>query len=172
MKGDDPRDRILSEEDMAHQYGRPRKHTVTFTNGCFDLLHRGHISLLYRARALGHHLLVAINSDRSLRRLKGPGRPVLPAEDRALLLASLRFVDAVTIFDADTPLELIRAILPDHLVKGADYRRENVIGADVVEAAGGQLHLLPLVEKVGTGVLIRRAVRALQDSEDPPGSER
>ena len=165
MKGDDPRHRILSEEETAHRYGRPREQTVTLTNGCFDLLHRGHISLLYRAQALGDHLLVAINSDRSLRRLKGPGRPVLPAEDRALLLASLRFVDAVTIFEADTPLELIRAILPDYLVKGADYRRENVVGADVVEAAGGQLHLLPLVEKVGTGVLIRRAVRALQDSE-------
>lgn len=129
---------------------------MVFTNGCFDLLHRGHLSLLERARALGDLLVVGLNSDASARRLKGPGRPLVPEEDRAYLLASLRPVDAVTIFDEDTPLALIRALLPDVLVKGADYRPEEVVGAEVVRAAGGTVHLLPLEEGRSTSGLLKR----------------
>lgn len=157
MKGGDPGDRILTRKDVIRRHGSPRTGTLVFTNGCFDLLHRGHVVFLYRARALGDCLVVGINSDRSARLLKGPGRPLQRAEDRAFLLAALRPVDAVTIFDEETPLELIRALQPDHLVKGADYRREDIVGADEVETAGGRVHILPLEEGKGTSALIRRA---------------
>ncbi len=129
---------------------------MVFTNGCFDLLHRGHVSLLERARALGDLLVVGLNSDASVRRLKGRGRPLVPEEDRAYVLASLRAVDAVTIFDEDTPLALIRALLPDVLVKGADYRPEEVVGAEVVRDAGGIVHLLSLEEGRSTSGLLER----------------
>lgn len=138
------------------RFGRPREPRLVFTNGCFDLLHRGHVSLLERARALGDLLVVGLNSDASVRRLKGPGRPLVPVEDRAYLLASLRPVDAVTIFEEDTPLALIRALLPDVLVKGADYRPDEVVGAEVVRAAGGDVHLLPLDEGRSTSGLLER----------------
>ncbi len=149
-------ERVLSRREAVARYGRGRETSLVFANGCFDLLHRGHLSLLERARALGDTLLVAVNSDASVERLKGPGRPILPAHDRALLLASLRFVDAVTVFDEDTPLALVRELLPDVLVKGADYRREDVVGADEVEAAGGRVVLLPLVESGSSSALLRR----------------
>ena len=109
--------------------------TVVFTNGCFDLLHVGHVRLLRQAAALGDFLVVGLNSDASVRRLKGPSRPLNPEDARAELLAGLECVDAVTVFDEDTPLELIEAILPDVLVKGGDYRPEEVVGRDEVEAA-------------------------------------
>ncbi|MFQ5678662.1 MAG: adenylyltransferase/cytidyltransferase family protein [Gemmatimonadota bacterium] len=164
MRGDEagrrahpPAERILDRDEVIRRYARPRDLSLVFTNGCFDLLHWGHVSLLYRARALGDLLIVGLNSDRSVRLLKGPGRPLQPVEDRAALLASLRPVDVVTIFDSETPEELIRSLLPDHLVKGADYRREQVVGGDEVEAAGGRVHLLPLEEGRGTRLLIGRA---------------
>lgn len=148
--------RVLSREEAVRRFGPGRTTRLVFTNGCFDLLHRGHLALLARARGLGDRLLVALNSDASVRRLKGPGRPLMPAEDRALLLAALRFVDAVTVFDEPTPLGLVRALRPDVLVKGADYRREEVVGADDVEGWGGRVVLLPLVEARSTSALADR----------------
>jgi D-glycero-beta-D-manno-heptose 1-phosphate adenylyltransferase len=117
--------------------------TVVFTNGCYDLLHPGHIRLLEQARSLGDILILALNSDDSVRRLKGPSRPLIPEQDRAELAASLEAVDAVTIFDEDTPRELIAAVLPDVLVKGADWAHW-IAGREEVEAAGGRVHALDL----------------------------
>ncbi len=150
------RGRILDREALLRRFGRPRRERLVFTNGCFDLLHRGHVSLLERARALGDRLVVGINADDSVRRLKGAGRPLLPAADRAYLLASLRSVDGVTVFEEDTPRALIEALLPDVLVKGEDYRREEVVGGDEVEAAGGEVRLLPLEEGRSTTALLAR----------------
>lgn len=148
--------RILERAEAVRRYGPTRSRTLVFTNGCFDLVHGGHVSLLARARELGDALLVGLNSDASVRRLKGAGRPILPEADRGLLLASLRFVDAVTFFDEDTPLRLIEALQPDILVKGADYRLEDVVGADEVRALGGSVVLLPLEPDRSTSELLRR----------------
>jgi D-beta-D-heptose 7-phosphate kinase/D-beta-D-heptose 1-phosphate adenosyltransferase len=148
--------RILEREEAVRRYGPSRSQKLVFTNGCFDIVHRGHLSLLARARALGDALLVGLNSDASVRRLKGVGRPVLPEADRGLLLASLRFVDAVTLFDEDTPLQLIESLQPDILVKGADYRLEDVVGGDEVRARGGSVVLLPLEPDRSTSEFLRR----------------
>jgi D-beta-D-heptose 7-phosphate kinase/D-beta-D-heptose 1-phosphate adenosyltransferase len=129
---------------------------IVFTNGCFDLLHPGHLSLLNFAKSQGDILVLAINSDASVRRLKGPGRPVLSEQDRAAMLGALACVDAVTIFDEDTPLDTIRRVKPDILVKGRDYRIEEVIGRDIVEAAGGRVVLAPLLPDYSTTSLLAR----------------
>jgi D-beta-D-heptose 7-phosphate kinase / D-beta-D-heptose 1-phosphate adenosyltransferase len=146
------RDALVAAVRRVRQAGR----TVVFTNGCFDLLHVGHLRLLRQAAELGHFLVVGLNSDESVRRLKGPSRPINPEDARAELLAGLECVDAVTIFGEDTPLELIDAILPDVLVKGGDYRPEEVVGSDEVQASGGRLVLIPLVEGHSTTHLARR----------------
>ncbi|TIU85051.1 MAG: D-glycero-beta-D-manno-heptose 1-phosphate adenylyltransferase, partial [Mesorhizobium sp.] len=119
--------------------------SVGFTNGCFDILHAGHVSLLHAARSRCDRLVLGLNSDASVRRLKGPGRPVNDQHDRACVLAALASVDAVVVFEEDTPLKLIEALLPDILVKGADYTIETVVGADVVQNAGGRVVLVDLV---------------------------
>lgn len=129
---------------------------VVFTNGCFDLLHPGHVDLLSRARALGDILVLGLNSDASVRGLKGPTRPVVPFEDRALVLAGLASVDFVTMFDEPTPLALIEAVLPDVLVKGGDWPVESIVGREAVEAAGGTVLSLPLLPGFSTTVLIER----------------
>ncbi|MEK7407551.1 MAG: adenylyltransferase/cytidyltransferase family protein [Acidobacteriota bacterium] len=116
---------------------------VVFTNGCYDLLHPGHVRLLELARSLGDILILALNSDASVARLKGPARPLIPQQDRAELCAALAAVDAVTLFDEDTPRELIAAVLPDILVKGADWAHW-IAGREEVEAAGGKVYALPL----------------------------
>ena len=132
------------------RFGRPRSQKLVFTNGCFDLLHRGHVEHLAQARALGDALVVGLNSDASVRRLKGAGRPVVPGADRAAALAALRSVDAVTIFDEDTPLGLIGALLPDVLVKGGDYDLDGIVGREAVEEAGGVVCVLPFLEGYST----------------------
>jgi D-beta-D-heptose 7-phosphate kinase/D-beta-D-heptose 1-phosphate adenosyltransferase len=132
---------------------------VGFTNGCFDLLHPGHVGLLGQAKAACDRLVVGINSDASVVRLKGPGRPVQNQEARAAVLASLSSVDLVVVFDEDTPLELIKAIQPDLLVKGADYRIEQVVGADIVRAYGGKIVLADLLPGYSTTATIARAAR-------------
>lgn len=119
---------------------------VVFTNGCFDILHRGHVEYLAKAADMGDVLVVGLNTDASVRRLKGDGRPVNNEEARALVLASLSFVDAVVLFDEDTPYELIKAIRPDVLVKGADYKVEEIVGYDIVTSYGGKVVTVPLVE--------------------------
>ena len=119
--------------------------TFVFTNGCFDLIHPGHVALLREAREQGHYLMVGINSDRSARGLKGEGRPVQREADRAEVLAAMRDVDGVVVFDEETPAKLIAALEPDVLVKGGDYTPDQVVGRDVVEKRGGRVHIVPLV---------------------------
>ncbi len=139
---------------------RQRGQTVVFTNGCFDLLHAGHIRYLKASRALGDCLIVGVNSDASVRRLKGNHRPILDQKERAEILSALSFVDYVVIFDEDTPLRLIEAVRPDVLTKGADYESHQVVGADVVRAYGGRVELIELVEgKSSTGIIGRIAAR-------------
>ncbi len=129
---------------------------IVFTNGCFDLLHSGHLSLLESASRLGDVLVLAINSDASVRRLKGPERPLVAQAERAALLAALSFVDAVTIFDEDTPLEAIEAVRPHVLVKGADYRPDQIVGRELVESYGGRVAVVPLVPDKSTSALVER----------------
>ena len=148
--------RVLSFEELVLRFGRPRDDRLVFSNGVFDLLHGGHVASLEAAREFGDALVVAVNSDGSTRRLKGPGRPVQPEADRARLVAALRCVDAVTIFDDDTPARLIERLLPDVLVKGADYSVEQIAGADAVVAAGGEVRLIELEKGRSTSELIRR----------------
>jgi rfaE bifunctional protein nucleotidyltransferase chain/domain len=141
-----PDEKLRTWEQLIEECGRPREHTLVFTNGCFDILHRGHVAYLDAARRLGDRLVVALNSDESVRRLKGSGRPVNGLEDRAFVLAALEAVDLVTIFDDDTPANLIARLLPDVLVKGGDYTPDTVVGRHDVEAAGGHVVIIPFVE--------------------------
>lgn len=130
---------------------------LVFTNGCFDILHRGHVSYLARAASLGATLLVAVNSDDSVRRQdKGGDRPVNPLEDRMAVLAALECVDLVTPFDEDTPLDLIRLLRPERLVKGGDWSEDRIVGADVVRAAGGTVHSIPFEFERSTTALLAR----------------
>lgn len=137
--------KVMSRQSLVDRFGSPRAGRVVFTNGCFDILHRGHVEYLHQARALGDHLVIGLNSDRSVSRLKGAGRPVVPEQDRAIVLAALESVGAVTIFPEDTPIGLINALVPDVLVKGGDYTRDQIVGADVVEDAGGRVVVIDLV---------------------------
>jgi len=127
---------------------------VVFTNGCFDLLHVGHVRYLRQAREFGDALVVGVNSDASVRRLKGPGRPITPAKERAEILAALACVDFVTIFGAATPLQLIRAVGPDVLVKGGDWALDAIVGREVVEARGGRVVAIPFVKNRSTTALV------------------
>ncbi|MBI5780031.1 MAG: D-glycero-beta-D-manno-heptose 1-phosphate adenylyltransferase [Planctomycetes bacterium] len=130
---------------------------VVFTNGCFDLLHLGHVRYLEEARSLGDALIVGVNTDASVQRLdKDPTRPINPEGDRAALLAALACVDRVVLFGEDTPLELITALQPDILVKGGDYRLEEIVGRDVVRARGGEVKVIPLVPGYSTTRLLAR----------------
>ena len=129
---------------------------IVFTNGCFDILHAGHIHLLREAKNLGDRLLIGLNSDQSVRNLKGPGRPLNPEDARASVLQSLSMVDGVTIFQEDTPREIIKEIVPHFLVKGGDYSVENVVGADTVRASGGEVVLIPILKGYSTSDLITR----------------
>ena len=154
---------IYSREELilARQEWRRAGRKVVFTNGCYDVLHPGHIRLLESARSLGDALILALNTDSSVQRLKGPNRPLIPQRERAELAAALQAVDAVTFFDEDTPRELIAAVLPDVLVKGADWSHF-IAGREEVEAAGGQVLALPLEPGYSTTgileeVLARRA---------------
>jgi D-glycero-beta-D-manno-heptose 1-phosphate adenylyltransferase len=127
---------------------------VVFTNGCFDILHPGHARYLSKARSLGDYLVVAVNSDRSVRAIKGPKRPVMTEAARAELVAALQFVDGVLIFDQDTPLEVIEQLVPDVLVKGGDWKEEDIVGADAVKKAGGTITTIPFEEGFSTTSLI------------------
>jgi D-beta-D-heptose 7-phosphate kinase/D-beta-D-heptose 1-phosphate adenosyltransferase len=129
---------------------------IVFTNGCFDILHKGHLELLTQAASLGHVLIVGINADDSVRRLKGEERPVNDENFRGLLLASLAIVDAVCIFTEDTPLELIQTIIPDFLVKGGDYDSSTVVGAEDVIKNGGEVVIIPLVKGYSSSSIIQK----------------
>lgn len=141
----------------AQEWRRAEMGNVVFTNGVFDILHPGHLALLETARTEGGALVVGVNSDASARRLgKAPDRPLVPQQDRARMLAGFAAVDCVVIFDEDTPLELIRALEPDVLVKGADYARGQIVGADLVEARGGRVVRVELVPDQSTTRLVER----------------
>lgn len=141
---------------------KARGETIVFTNGCFDLLHVGHVKYLQAARRLGDRLVLGLNSDASIRRLKGPKRPLIGEEERAHILAALDCIDYVVIFDEDTPLELIAALRPDILVKGADYTPEGVVGKDLVESWGGRVELIEFVDGKSTTNIIDRILQAYQ----------
>jgi D-beta-D-heptose 7-phosphate kinase/D-beta-D-heptose 1-phosphate adenosyltransferase len=154
--------KVLPREALCHEVQSRRRlgQRVAFTNGCFDLLHAGHVQYLQEARAQADFLVVGLNSDASVRALKGNSRPINPAEARALVLAGLQAVDCVTIFDEPSPLELIQLVRPDVLVKGADYPKEGVVGAAFVESYGGQVYLAPLREGYSTTRLLEKLAAA------------
>jgi D-beta-D-heptose 7-phosphate kinase/D-beta-D-heptose 1-phosphate adenosyltransferase len=141
---------------------------IGFTNGCFDLLHRGHVKLLAQARAACDRLVVGLNDDASVRRLKGDSRPLQDVHSRAEVLAALEAVDLVAVFGEDTPLKLIERVRPQVLVKGGDYRREDVVGHDLVEAAGGETILVDLVPGHSTTALVRRSAPSKPPGSTPP----
>lgn len=149
---------VLSREEAVAFAERVRREggTLVFTNGVFDLLHPGHLRYLQRARALGHALMVGVNSDASVRRNKGPGRPINPEAERAELLAALDVVDAVVIFGEDTPAEIIAAVQPDILVKGADWPADRIVGRETVEARGGRVVLMDVEPGYSTTAIVER----------------
>ena len=147
-----PLDQLQTERERLRQAGRK----VVFTNGCFDLLHPGHVRYLQQARALGDALIVALNSDRSVRELKGDKRPILTETERSEVMAALACVDFVTVFDEPTPREIISALLPDVLVKGGDWSLNTIVGREEVEAAGGKVMSLAFVEGCSTTDVIER----------------
>jgi D-beta-D-heptose 7-phosphate kinase/D-beta-D-heptose 1-phosphate adenosyltransferase len=155
-------EKVLSQADLlgVRKGLRAQGKSLVFTNGVFDLLHVGHIRYLAEARALGDALVIAINSDRTVRELKGEGRPVINESERAEILAALRHVTYVTIFDDVSPRTLITALLPDVLVKGGDYGLDEIHGREEVEAAGGKVVSLPFVAGASTSVIIERMKRA------------
>jgi D-beta-D-heptose 7-phosphate kinase/D-beta-D-heptose 1-phosphate adenosyltransferase len=131
---------------------------LVFTNGCFDILHAGHVDLLERARSFGNALVVGLNDDASVEALKGPSRPIVPQQDRAAVLLGLEAVDAVVLFGQPTPRELIAHLLPDVLVKGGDWKPEEVVGREEVEAQGGRVEIVPLVEGRSTTSIVERVL--------------
>ena len=137
-------------------YWRFKEKKIVFTNGCFDLLHQGHVDYLSKAADQGNILIVGLNTDASVSRIKGSGRPVQDEKSRSLILAALRFVDAVVLFDEDTPLELIEFVKPDVLVKGSDYAAEDIVGYDIVKANGGEVITIDFLEGYSTSALIER----------------
>jgi len=143
---------LLAYRDAQRRAGR----RVVFTNGCFDLLHPGHLRSLEQARSLGDCLIVAINSDASVRAIKGPGRPVIPAKERVEILAALEAVDRVVVFDDPTPARLIARLLPDILVKGGDWGPDEIVGRQEVEAAGGKVVSIPVEPGYSTTELLKR----------------
>jgi rfaE bifunctional protein nucleotidyltransferase chain/domain len=151
-----PGDKIFPRDALFERFGRPREGRLVFTNGCFDILHRGHVEYLHQARALGDLLVVGVNTDASVEGLKGPGRPLVPQDDRALVLAGLESVDAVTLFHEDTPRALIASLLPDVLVKGGDYSLDQIVGREAVERAGGEVRVIPFIRGRSTTDLIQQ----------------
>jgi rfaE bifunctional protein nucleotidyltransferase chain/domain len=139
--------------------------TIVFTNGVFDILHPGHLRYLEAARALGDALIVGVNSDRSVRAIKGPDRPISPEQERAEIIAGVRGVDAVVVFDEDTPHEIIEALQPDVLVKGADWAADRIVGRDAVEARGGRVVRVPVEPGYSTTALLER-MRSVPRAED------
>ena len=151
-------EKIIKREGLAGNVQALKRagKTIVFTNGCFDLLHIGHIRYLKSAKAEGDVLLVGLNSDRSVRQIKGPARPIVSENERAEILASLTCVDFVTFFDEPDPLATIRVLMPDVLVKGADWEKDAIVGKDVVEANGGRVVRIPVTEGASTSRIIEK----------------
>jgi len=154
--------KIVSREQLIQRVNtwRNERQTIVFSNGCFDIIHPGHARYLASAAALGSRLVLGVNTDQSVQRLKGMQRPVISENDRCELLASFQFIDAVCLFDEDTPLELIKSIVPDILVKGKDYTVDQIVGADIVLQHGGKVETIELVEGYSTSALIEK-IKAL-----------
>ncbi|MCE5281729.1 MAG: D-glycero-beta-D-manno-heptose 1-phosphate adenylyltransferase [Deltaproteobacteria bacterium] len=153
--------KVLSRADLKREVERLRAEgkRIAFTNGCFDILHVGHCQYLREARKQGDLLILALNSDASVRAIKGPKRPLVPQQERAEIVASLEAVDYVTIFDESTPLELIELFRPDVLVKGADWKEEDVVGGDAVRSWGGRVVLIPMTEGASTTNIVERILQ-------------
>ena len=148
---------IINDWDIANNYIKQWKNTgdtVVFTNGCFDIIHRGHIEILSAAKEKGNHLVVGLNGDQSVTRLKGNDRPLQPFEDRAMILDAIESVDMVVGFEEDTPAKIILHFLPDVLVKGGDYTTDTIVGADTVIANGGTVEIIPLIPEKSTTALL------------------
>jgi rfaE bifunctional protein nucleotidyltransferase chain/domain len=156
--GDPLHPAVLTLEELILQFGPGKRNgrRVVFTNGCFDLLHPGHIQLLEAARAMGDALVVGLNSDESVRSLKGASRPVIPQQERAEILANLECVDAVVVFNELTPQKTVAALLPDILVKGGDWPGNQIVGREEVEAAGGKVVLIDVVQGYSTTEILRK----------------
>lgn len=156
--GNSIHNKILHLTDLPKKLAQLRllSKTIAFTNGCFDILHAGHIASLTQAASYADYLIVGVNADVSVKKLKGENRPINDEQSRALLLASLSMVDAVVIFEADTPLELIKSVMPDVLVKGGDYKIEDIAGAKEVIEAGGKVIINPIVEGFSTSSIINK----------------
>jgi D-beta-D-heptose 7-phosphate kinase/D-beta-D-heptose 1-phosphate adenosyltransferase len=148
--------KTLAELQLIRREAKRQGRSVVFTNGCFDLLHRGHVHLLREAKACGDLLIVAINSDRSVKVIKGPRRPVVPEIDRVELIAAMEMVDYVLLFEEPDPYAVIEALVPDVLVKGGDWSAEKIIGADVVERNGGRVAVIPYLKGFSTSEIIER----------------
>jgi D-beta-D-heptose 7-phosphate kinase/D-beta-D-heptose 1-phosphate adenosyltransferase len=155
------REKIKEREDLRRivEDLKSKGKRIVFTNGCFDLLHIGHVRYLEQARSLGDILVVGVNGDRSVRELKGPHRPILPVEERAEILSGLSCVNYITVFDEATPLELISSLQPHVIVKGGDWTRESTVGREVVERSGGEVVILPFVEGSSTSNLIETILK-------------
>ena len=146
----------LGEIKAISAQARKQGQTVVFTNGCFDLLHRGHVHVLRQAKAAGNLLIVGINSDESVKRIKGPNRPVLPESDRAELISAMEMVDYVLLFDEPDPYEVISVLRPNVLVKGGDWNSDKIVGADIVEEDGGRVAIVPYLQGFSTSEIIER----------------
>ncbi len=151
-----------SETNEILEKWRKNNEKIVFSNGCFDILHQGHVVYLAKAAALGTKLIIGLNTDNSVRRLKGEQRPINQQSERALLLAALGFVDMVILFEEDTPYELIKTVQPDVLVKGADYNPEDIVGYDIVTAKGGKVETIVLEEGFSTSGVIEKIQKSLQ----------
>jgi rfaE bifunctional protein nucleotidyltransferase chain/domain len=156
--------KVVSQEEiiLVREQLRGEKKKVVFTNGCFDILHRGHVEYLSRAKTIGDVLVVGVNTDVSVRRIKGEKRPIVPEDDRATLLAALAVVDFVVLFTEETPLHLIEKIIPDILVKGADWDIENVVGKKIVEEHGGEVRTIEFIPNRSTTNIIERVLERYQ----------
>lgn len=150
--------KIFSLDDLKNQVNAWKQagEEVVFTNGCFDIIHRGHIEVLAQTANLGDKLIIGLNSDSSIQKLKGEDRPIIDEQARAILLASLEFVDAVIIFSEDTPLQLISALLPDVLAKGGDYEIDTIVGHEIVQQNGGKVKLVPFVDGFSSTTIIEK----------------
>ena len=166
-------DHLHNNMDLATFLAQRATHfpgQLVFTNGCFDLVHPGHVDYLMRAKALGSHLIVGLNSDMSVRRLKGPHRPITCEQDRKIVLSALQCVDQVILFDQDTPLQLIQAISPDILVKGGDWSVEHIVGREHVQSYGGRVLSLPLLPGYSTSGIIERIMSRMQSTLPSAGT--
>ena len=151
-------DKILDDNSLEERlnFWRSEGKTIVFSNGCFDILHRGHVEYLSKAADLGDKLIIGLNTDASVKRLKGPSRPVNDEKSRAILLSALEFVDTVVFFEEDTPYNLIKRVQPDVLVKGKDYKAEDIVGYDIVTAKGGKVETIELVDGFSTTKILEK----------------